>query len=135
MVYFAVKRRTRVRTRGTRKRVTGGVIKVKKFGACLLGTTVLVTCPCHLILTLALVLGLLSGTALGTALATHTNLVAAAIVVYFFIALIGTCYLLDRILWEGKSSRASACSLGRRGKVSAARNKAGFRSHGSKVRK
>jgi mercuric ion transport protein len=58
--------------------------------------TALLACPCHLIFLLPAVLGLLGGTALGAALEANTGLIVAAATVYFFGALAGGIYLMNR---------------------------------------
>lgn len=76
--------------------------------------TALLTCPCHLVFLLPAVLGLLGGTALGAALEANTGLVVAAATVYFFGALAGGIYLMNRRARGEKERRPAPSSAGRK---------------------
>lgn len=73
-----------------------------------LEVTALISCPCHLALTLPLALTLLGGTALGAALTAYTGLLVALATAYFVGALVAALYLLNRSSRKGQPPDRSA---------------------------
>lgn len=108
---------------------------MKKIGTYLLLGTAFISCPCHLVFSLPLALGLLGGTALGAALAAHTGLIVAVTTAYFFVALIGGSYLLNRLLKDTGNGRGSAPSSGHRRRTRTSKKKAALGGRGLRAKK
>ena len=60
---------------------------MRRIGGVILTVTGLLTCPCHLIITLPLLISLLAGTALGSFLSRNTGVVYTGAGIYFVVAL------------------------------------------------
>lgn len=85
---------------------------MRRLSGYILMATAFIACPCHLLLVLPLLLTLLGGTALGTFLATRPDLVFAAALVYFIVALAAGFALLNRRAGRSLTSGQSrSCSV------------------------